>query len=437
MKVLEPSTEALLDENARSQLLYDRYHQLAAIDIRKSQGLVLYKQEIEKIEVQKPIYYKRINQMRERLFGSLDDDQKVLGPIQVSQGDIKVTLGTENDQKNIDNAWEEYMKHEINGLVAKDAHTASADEGQRKKLLKDIEIFRGFGWAEESHGNISACDPESADSASDKMASHNIKLENTKGKLRHTQEDNASLVAAEAEKTREVKNALVSAQSMLIQANKRVALLEFTLNNKNHPMHDVLTFSFAISLRFFNLSTRHNNFGNFTPIPERGITDVGAIDRGSAAAHSGNVRAHAYMIIKDSNGLFKNCGEIFKAHYAVTHEEVFQSKFDKYSMDSKNTEIANYRGSMVHCMSFSKLTHDSNGDNRFETLRKQCEVKYQSHLKNSASAAEAQKKFDSDGSVGGMVIEMKKISKHIAWLERKRIKAQFSESDSYIDSDSD
>ena len=65
MKVLEPSTEASLDENARSQLLYDRYHQLAAIDIRKSQGLVLYKQEIEKIEVQKPIYYKRINQMRE------------------------------------------------------------------------------------------------------------------------------------------------------------------------------------------------------------------------------------------------------------------------------------------------------------------------------------------------------------------------------------
>ena len=65
MKVLEPSTEASLDENARSQLLYDRYRQLAAIDIRKSQGLVLYKQEIEKIEVQKPIYYKRINQMRE------------------------------------------------------------------------------------------------------------------------------------------------------------------------------------------------------------------------------------------------------------------------------------------------------------------------------------------------------------------------------------
>lgn len=65
MKVLEPSTEASLDENARSQLLYDRYRQLAAIDIRKSQGLVLYKQEIEKIEVQKTIYYKRINQMRE------------------------------------------------------------------------------------------------------------------------------------------------------------------------------------------------------------------------------------------------------------------------------------------------------------------------------------------------------------------------------------
>lgn len=65
MKVLEPSTEASLDENARSQLLYDRYHQLAAIDIRKSQGLVLYKQEVEKIEVQKTIYYKRINQMRE------------------------------------------------------------------------------------------------------------------------------------------------------------------------------------------------------------------------------------------------------------------------------------------------------------------------------------------------------------------------------------
>ncbi|KAK6601516.1 hypothetical protein H4I96_06857, partial [Botrytis cinerea] len=373
------STEASLDENARSQLLYDRYRQLAAIDIRKSQGLVLYKQEIEKIEVQK-------NNL-----------------LQTYQSDAR----------------------------------ASADEGQRKKLLKDIEIFRGFGWAEESHGNISACDPESADSASDKMASHNIELENIEGKLRHIQEDNASLVAAEAEKTREVKNALVSAQSMLIQANKRVAILEFTLNNKNHPMHDVSTFSFVISLRFFNLSTRHNNFGNFTPIPERGITDVGAIDRGSAAAHSGNVRAHAYMIIKDSNGLFKNCGEIFKAHYAVTHEEVFQSKFDKYSMDSKNTEIANYRGSMVHCMSFSKLTHDSNGDNRFETLRKQCEVKYQSHLKNSASAAEAQKKFDSDGSVGGMVIEMKKISKHIAWLERKRLKAQFSESDSYIDSDSD
>lgn len=65
MKVLEPSTEPSLDENARSQLLYDRYRQLAAIDIRKSQGLVLYKQEIEKIEVQKTTYYKRINQMRE------------------------------------------------------------------------------------------------------------------------------------------------------------------------------------------------------------------------------------------------------------------------------------------------------------------------------------------------------------------------------------
>lgn len=306
-----------------------------------------------------------------------------------------------------------------------------------QKLLKDIERFRGFDWGGESHGYTPACDLESADSASDKMASHNIELENIKEKLRHTQEENASLVAAQAEKTREVKNALVSAQSKLIQANKRVALLEFTLNSKNHPMHDVLTVSFAISLRFFNLSTRRNNFGNFTLIPERGITDVRAIDRGSAAAHSGSVRAHACMIIKDSNGLFKNCGEIFKAHYAVTHEEVFQSIFDKYSVDSKNTEIANYRGSMAHCISFSKLTHDSEGDNRFKTLRKQCEVKYQSHLKNSASAAEAQKKFDSDGSVGGMVIEMKRISKHIAWLERNRIKDHFSGSDSDIDSDSD
>ncbi|APA10564.1 predicted protein [Sclerotinia sclerotiorum 1980 UF-70] len=347
MTVLGPVAEASPPVEDEIRQLSELYSKLADLDINHLRAFYNHKAKLNIVAAEKKNYYKGINQFRENLNGIFSDWNKLLSPVKVSQGGIEVILGTEADHQNIDSAWEEYMKTQINGSTIRDT---DATVEQRKVWKYHFQSL---------------------------YASIESKLK----RLSCTTCDYSALVM-------------------------------------------------ATSLRFFNLSTRRNDFGSYTTIPDRGSTNVDAIDRGSAAVHSGNVRIRAFLIQTDSSDQFKNYSELFKTIYGVTPLEVAQGAEDKYSFDSKNTEIANLRGSMAHCLSFSKLTHDLIKDSWFERLREQCETVYQRYLKELGSAANAQKQFDNDAIVGRTLIQMRSISKHITWLERQRRQAHFLEDDS-------
>ncbi|CAD6456172.1 ca0b2f15-9b0a-4fe4-8403-b4b4f5e8bf2e [Sclerotinia trifoliorum] len=343
-------------------------------------------------------YYKGINQFRESLNGILSAGNKLLSQVKVSRGNIEVILGTEADQHNIDSAWEEYMKTQINGSIIQDTDTSVE---QRKKILKSIETIRRFDWDTEGHAKAnhdvtSTCDTESASLTSDKISS--FELVEIKEELQRLQNENDSL-SLENRSIRNQLNNVEKERDALLYFRSNIIGYTQSLESKLKYLSCTRDFSalvMATSLRFLNLSTRRNDFGSFTTIPDRGPTNVDAIDGGSAALHSGNVRIHAFLIQTDSSDQFQKYSGLFKIIYGVTALEVAQGAGDKYSFDSKNTEIANFRGSMAHCLSFSKLTHDRIKDLGFEVLRERCETVYQRYLKELGSAAKAQMEFDND-----------------------------------------
>ncbi|KAF7879230.1 hypothetical protein EAF04_000427 [Stromatinia cepivora] len=434
MTVLDPIAEASMALEDEIRQISELYSKLADIDINHLRASYNHKKKLDIVAAKKEdYYYKGINRMSENLNNVFVDGQKLLSQMKVSRGDIEVTLGTEDDQQNIDNAWEKYMKTQIDGFVIHDTDTTVE---QRKEILKSIKNIRRFDWDTEDHtmGNrdvTSVSDTESAGLASDNIVS--LELAKIKEELGQVQDENNSLVLEnrstryQLENVGKERDALLFVKSKLTEQNKSLGSM---LKDQNHPTHDINALVMATSLRFFNLSIRRNDFGGFTAILDRGVTDVDAIDRGSAAVHSGNVRLHAFLIHMDSNDQFKKYSGLFKIIYGVTALEVAQGSSNKYSFDSKNTEIANLRGSMAQCLSFSKLTHDRLEDFRFERLRERCEAVYQRYLKELGSAASAQKKFDKDRIVREVLIQLRRISKHTTWLERQRIQAHISENDS-------
>ncbi|KAF7853574.1 uncharacterized protein EAF02_011879 [Botrytis sinoallii] len=112
--------------------------------------------------------------------------------------------------------------------------------------------------------------------------------------------------------------------------------------------------------------------------------------------------------------------------YGVSVDEVSQGRDGKYRLGSKRVEIADLRGTMSHCCSFSELTHSKEMDYRFDILRSQCDIIYQQYLAQLGSAAKAQDAFNENPIVDAQLIAMRNISDHIVGLEKQRLRSEES-----------
>ncbi|ESZ97665.1 hypothetical protein SBOR_1947 [Sclerotinia borealis F-4128] len=446
MMVHNPANMASASLGGEIQQLSELHTQLADLDISRLQASHDHRQKLDIVAAKKESYYNGINQIRQVIQSICVAGQKLLSPVQVSQGDIEVTLGTEDDQKNIDNAWEDFVNEQVDGLTAYNDDTGSAVLKQRKhwlltqymvvqRILKSINTILGSDLDDESHAMINYNESSFGDTwvanlASDRITFLELELAKTKEELRKVQGENESPVLEIGSTRDQLQNvkkdydALLSVQSDLVKASTRVKDLEYELYSKEHPNYDINALAIATSLRFFNLSTRRNDFGIFTAIRGRRTTDVDAINLGSAAVYSGNIRVHVFLIMRNPNGKFNKYRGLFETLYGVTLEEVAQGLYSKYRFNSKHTEIANLRGTMAYCLSFTKLSHDSGKDISFEYYRGLSGQVFLELCERLGSAAEAQKAFDTDPDVEDMCVQMRRIAKHTTWMERQRIQGQ-------------
>ncbi|KAF7948705.1 hypothetical protein EAE96_007899 [Botrytis aclada] len=217
---------------------------------------------------------------------------------------------------------------------------------------------------------------------------------------------------------------LESTRALLTDAYTEIESLEYKLNGKNHPNHDLRTLAFSVRLRFLNQATRRNDRGKYTAVRGLKVTDVGAIERGSAAVHGGDVRNDAFMIRNNIHNKFDDYESLFLRIYGVSVNEVSQGRDGKYRLGSKHVEIADFRGTMSHCCSFSELTHDKEMDDRFDGLRDQCDSIYQEHLAQLGSAAKAQDAFNNNREIDAHLITMRNISDQIVGLEKQRLRSE-------------
>lgn len=218
---------------------------------------------------------------------------------------------------------------------------------------------------------------------------------------------------------------LESTRASLADAYTEIESLEYKLNGKNHPNHDLRTLAVNVRLRFLNQATRRNSRGNYTAVRGLKVTDAGAIERGSAAVHGGDVRTDAFMIRNNIHSKFKDGYEsLFLRIYGVSVDEVSQGRDGKYRLGSKYVEIADLRGTMSHCLSFSELSHDQGMDYSFDGLRFECNSIYHEYLGQFGSVAKAQDAFNNDQVIDAHLIAMQNISDHIVGLEKQRLRSE-------------
>ncbi|KAJ8065626.1 hypothetical protein OCU04_006301 [Sclerotinia nivalis] len=338
------------------------------------------------------------------LYGAFHGGRTRLNLIQFTYEDIEVTLGIGDDQQNIKEAWEDAMKDEMESLKAQNASMNYNQREQRKEILKKIDvILRHYSKDVKSevgsHDEVSANNAQSASIASDRIASLEAELSTTQKQLTDAQNHKDTLVL----ELSTTKNELDSTQSMLTEAETNIQSLTYELEGRNHPNHDIRTLSVNTRLRFFNESTRRNDH---------------------AAVHSGDVRADTYMIHENIHNKFDDGHqELFLHTYGVTVDMVNQGRCGRYRIGSKNVEIADLRGTMAHCLSFSEFTNDKNGDIEFESLRDECELSYERFLRELGSAAKAQNAFDFDPNIEKCLTKMRDISQQIVDREKLRLRS--------------
>ncbi|KAI9646165.1 hypothetical protein NHQ30_005605 [Ciborinia camelliae] len=431
MMVPNPSAEALaVTEQEQIQQLAQLHAQLADLDLNRLRASH-DRRKVDNFAAKKQVWFDGINQKLEGIHRILSDGeiQTLLGSMKVSHDGILVTLGTQNDSQSIENAWEESMRDQIESLTAQGAEISSTQCEQRKEILKNIHLILGYSEDEIPAvvSQASVNDARSTNIASDRIASLELELSNTKEALAQAQSENESLILEHSSTRDQLQNIRTSRESTnleLVDANKTVQDLKAKLAYKIGKNNESRRVSAAISLRFFNLSTRRNNHGAFTLVSGRGIADLGAIHLGSDAAHGGNVRLHASLIHTNFEGKFGMYPDAFKLHYDLTVDEVIGGWHDKFRSGSKNTEIANMRATMVHCLSFSELTHDKDGDALFDKLRGECRIIYASLLRQFGSAAQVQRAFDESRDIARKMADMRIIAGRIVDRERQRLKGE-------------
>ncbi|QSZ34976.1 hypothetical protein DSL72_007838 [Monilinia vaccinii-corymbosi] len=139
MLVPNPTVEASADLEERVQQLSELHSQLKDLDINGLEASHHRKQKINNAAAKNEGWDETVNQTFKHYKCMFNDGQKLLGTIEFDTDGIKVTFGTEDDQKNIDNAWGDHMQE----MVAQNTGMAFIQREQRQEILKAIDVIRG------------------------------------------------------------------------------------------------------------------------------------------------------------------------------------------------------------------------------------------------------------------------------------------------------
>ncbi|TGO60011.1 hypothetical protein BCON_0039g00420 [Botryotinia convoluta] len=431
---------ALATLNEEESQLFKLHGKSNALDVNLLRANYEHQQRLNSFAVRKDSWHESVNQ----LF------KTQLNLMKLTHDNIEVTLGTQDDEQSINKAWEESTNTLVDSLMAEKSRNISTYREQKKEILKSIDILLDI-----PESMISTIDNNIESSTDHTQSLVTVLAENTslklelakakyelgraksnrpptcgissqelltlKQKLEQVEDEKAELVLGLSA----TEDELESTRASLADAYTEIESLEYKLNGKNHPNHDLRTLAVNVRLRFLNQATRRNNRGKYTAVRGLRVTEVGAIERGSAAVHGRDVRTDAFMIRNNIHNKFKDGYEsLFLRMYGVSVGEVSQGRDGKYRLGSKHVEIADLRGTMSHCCSFSELTHDKKMDDRFDGLRYLCYIIYQEYLAQLGSAAKAKHAFNNNQDIDAHLVTMRNISDHIVGQEKQRLRSE-------------
>jgi hypothetical protein len=175
--------------------------------------------------------------------------------------------------------------------------------------------------------------------------------------------------------------------------------------------------------RWFESSKRRMGSGG-SIVTVRGEPDRTTIDKGSKAAHNGHIICDAAMLENDQ-GLAGNYSELFIGLYGVSYQVVIEERDGIFAPGSKMVEITNLHGTISHCLSFTRLSHDKGADEEFLKLFEKCWGIYL-NLANSAmsgkTAQEVVRAFNADKAVERALVRMREICDEIVRAEKARLR---------------
>ncbi|TEY39731.1 hypothetical protein BOTCAL_0451g00080 [Botryotinia calthae] len=443
------SQEAFATFNEEEYQLSKLHGKSNALDIDLLHANYEHQQKLINFAARKDSWCESVNQLFKSFLGLLSGGQTQSNLMKLTHDNIEVTLGTQDDEQSINKAWEESMNSLVESLMAEKSRTVSTYCEQKKEILKIIDVLLDSPESMIStvniHSEASADHTQSLVAVLTGKASLKSKLAKTEQELAQSKSNRPETSGTSSQELSTLKQKLeqfggekaelelrLSAtedeleltRASLADAHTEIESLDYKLNGKNHPNHDLRTLAVNARLRFFNQSTRRKNHGNYAAVGLK-VTDIGAIERGSAAVHSGNVRLDAYLTQNNIHIKFnEDYKSLFLLMYGFSVDEVSQGGDGKYRIGSRNVEIADLRGTMAHCLSFSELTHNKKMDDRFDYLRSHCDVIYQEYLAQLGSAARAQDAFNDNRLINAHLIVMRSISDYIVDREKQRRRSE-------------
>jgi hypothetical protein len=212
-----------------------------------------------------------------------------------------------------------------------------------------------------------------------------------------------------------LEKALIEHTTEKTALNKTINILTNELNTQSR----LTSLLIKIRLRFFESSKRRLSSSGIVKV--RGEPDRAIIDEGNRAVHGGNVIVDT-IILSNHPGLGKQYDKLFEEIYGKSYKSVYEERSGMFAT-SKVVEIMNLRGTMAHCLSFTKLSHDEDQDTVFLGLLDKCKNIYNELRKSGKSTSEVIQAFNEDQEVEGYCVIMRRICAGTVDAEKARLRS--------------
>ncbi|PQE02892.1 kinesin motor domain-containing protein [Rutstroemia sp. NJR-2017a BVV2] len=345
-----------------------------------------------------------------------------VAPFQVVLVGIKLSLATNNDDENIRKAWEEKSKEQEQRVVTWSLELKEIGK-KRMALFEEKQALLGMNTDDGSVGcgvkvgtstekkTCSSC--ESKD-----LPDFQMELSAAKDEL-----DELAIRNANTETELQYFKAKYN-QALSNHTAEKKALTENInmLNDKIQEQSLLIEPAIDIRLRFMECSKRRlGSSGIINKV--RGEPDRAIIDKGTNAARCGNAMIDANMLTADSNR-GKKYSEIFSEIYGFSYITVYQGRTGVFATGSKMLEIINLHGTMAHCLSFTKLSHNKVEDKNFLNLFEKCKNLYNNLKKSSKPDSEIVQALNNSQRVEVFCVTMRRNCADIVRAEKAGLRSQ-------------